>query len=121
MVDKAFAEKFAAEWISAWNSRDLDRILSHYAEDFEMHSPMIAQVAGEPSGRLQGKEKVRFCWEKALELAPGLKFDLITVLLGVESITLYYYSKGARGRVAAEVLHFGHDGKVVKAFAHYAA
>jgi ketosteroid isomerase-like protein len=49
MLDKAFAENFAAEWIAAWNSHDLDRVLSHYAGDFEMSSPIIAQIAGEPS------------------------------------------------------------------------
>lgn len=119
MIDKAFAEQLASEWISSWNSRDLDRILSHYADDFEMTSPLIVQVMGEPSGSLKGKDKVRACWEKALTFAPNLKFDLISVLTGVESITLYYYSKGAKGRVAAEVLHFGPDGKITKAFAHY--
>lgn len=119
MIDKDFAKKFAAEWIDSWNSHDLARISAHYDDDFEMISPLIVQVVGEPSGRLKGKEKVRDYWEKALKLVPNLKFDLISVLTGVESITLYYYSKGTKGRVAAEVLHFGPDGKVVKAFAHY--
>lgn len=119
MIDKAFAETFAAEWISAWNSHDLERIVSPYADELEMTSPLVAQIAGEPSGKLKGKEQVRAYWAKALQLAPNLSFDLITVLGGVESITLYYYSKGAKGRIAAEVLHFGPDGKVVKTFAHY--
>ncbi len=119
MIDKDFAQKFAAEWIASWNSHDLGRILSHYADDVEMTSPLVIQVAGEPSGRLKGKKDVGAYWEKALKLVPNLKFDLISVLTGVESVTLYYYSKGTKGRVAAEVLHFGSDGKVVKAFAHY--
>lgn len=119
MIDKAFAETFASKWISAWNSHDLDRIVSHYADDLEMASPLVLTIAGEPSGRLKGKEKVRAYWAKALQLAPNLAFDLITVLGGVESITLYYYSRGTKGRIAAEVLHFGPDGKVAKAFAHY--
>jgi hypothetical protein len=29
VVDAAFAARFAAEWIEAWNSHDLDRVLSH--------------------------------------------------------------------------------------------
>jgi ketosteroid isomerase-like protein len=56
MIDKTFAEHFAHEWIAAWNSHDLQRILSHYAEDFEMASPFIVQVAGEPSGRCITKD-----------------------------------------------------------------
>ena len=118
MIDTEFAEHFATAWIEAWNSRNLEQILAHYADDFEMNSPVIIQIAGEPSGTLVGKEAVGTYWAKALALIPDLRFELITTLAGVNSITLYY--KGARGRLAAEVFHFGPDGKVAKAFAHYA-
>jgi hypothetical protein len=117
-MDKTFAENFAADWIAAWNAHDLERILSHYADDFEMSSPVIVQVAGEPSGTLRGKDAVGAYWEKALGLIPDLQFELLSVLAGVNSITLYY--KGARGRLAAEVFHFGPGNRVVRAFAHYA-
>jgi hypothetical protein len=42
---------------------------------------------------------------------------LICVLAGVHSVVLYY--KGARGRMAAEVFHFGAGRKILQAFAHY--
>ena len=116
MLDKAFADHFAAGWIDAWNTHDLDRVLSHYTDDFEMSSPVIIKVAGEPSGTLQGKEAVGSYWAKALQLIPDLHFELITPLVGVNSITLYY--KSARG-LAAEVFHFNQDGKVTRAYAHY--
>jgi hypothetical protein len=119
MIDQAFAEHFAADWVEAWNAHDLERILAHYGDDFEMSSPVIVQVAGEPSGTLRGKLAVGAYWRKALQLIPDLRFELLSVLVGVGSITLYY--KGARGRLAAEVFHFGPDRKVVKAFAHYAS
>ena len=118
MLDRAFAEHFAADWVAAWNAHDLDRILAHYADDFEMTSPVIVQIAGEPSVTLCGKQAVGAYWQKALQLIPDLQFELISLLVGVASITLYY--KGARGRLAAEIFHFGPDRKVVKAFAHYA-
>lgn len=117
-MDKAFAERFAADWIDSWNAHDLGRILAHYTEDFEMCSPVIIQIAGEPTGTLRGKAAVGAYWKRALELIPDLKFELLSVLVGVSSVTLYY--KGARGRLAAEVFHFGPDQKVVRAFAHYA-
>lgn len=118
MIDKKFAEHFAQEWIDSWNSHDLSHILSHYADDFEMSSPVIVAIAGEPSGILKGKEKVATYWAKALQLLPDLPFELMSILIEVNSITLYY--RGARRRLAAEVFHFGPDEKVVKAFAHYA-
>lgn len=119
MIAQEFAEDFAREWIDAWNSHDLSRVLSHYADNFEMSSPIIVTIAGEPSGTLKGKDKVGAYWAKALQLIPDLRFELISTLVGVNSITLYY--KGARGRLAAEVFHFGPDQKVVKAYAHYTA
>lgn len=39
---KEFAQQFAKEWVQAWNNHDIEAILSHYTEDFEIESP-IAQ------------------------------------------------------------------------------
>lgn len=117
MLTKDFADHFAAEWIAAWNAHDLPRILSHYTDDFEMSSPYIAQLLGEPSGTLKGKAAVGEYWRRALERAPALKFELVSTLVGVDSLVLYY--KGARG-MAAEVFFFDEAGKVVRACANYA-
>lgn len=117
MIDENFAKSFAAEWITAWNAQDLDEILSHYDEDFEMSSPVIVQLQAEPTGTLRGKPAVRAYWSKALQLIPDLQFELISILVGIQSITLYY--KGARDRMSAEVFFFNADWKVTKAFAHY--
>lgn len=118
-MDNFFAEHFASDWIDAWNSHDLQRVLSHYTDDFEMSSPKIIQLADEASGTLRGKAAVGAYWAKALQLIPDLHFELIATLVGVNSITLYY--QGAQGRLAAEVFHFNQEQKVTKAFAHYVA
>lgn len=116
MITQEFAEHFAREWIESWNTHDLERILSHYTDDFEMSSPFITKIADEASGTLKGKDKVGAYWAKALQLNPSLHFELITILLGVNSITLYY--KGTRG-FSAEVFHITPEGMVEKAYAHY--
>jgi len=112
-----FAERFAKEWVDAWNAHDLDRVLSRYEDDFEMSSPIIRNLVGEISGTLKGKPAIRAYWAKALAAQPTLRFELLTVLTGVNSVTVYY--KGHRG-LAAEVFQFGTTGKVSKASAHYA-
>jgi len=117
-MDRDFVEHFARDWIEAWNAHDLDRILTHYTEDFVMHSPYIRQLAGVAEGHLQGKQAVGDYWCKALERMPDLRFELICALAGVSSITLHY--RGAGGRLAAEVFHFTPDGLVHTAYAHYA-
>jgi ketosteroid isomerase-like protein len=116
-MEKGLAERFAKEWVAAWNSHDLDRILAHYDDDFEMSSPIITTLVGESSGRLRGKKAVGAYWAKALQSIPDLRFELLAALAGVNSVTVYY--RGHR-RLSAKVLQFGPSGKVSKAFAHYA-
>jgi len=118
MIENEFAENFAKEWIASWNSHDLDRILSHYSDDFEMRSPVVVQVTGEPSGALKGKQAVGDYWAGALRMVPDLRFELVSIYMGVDSITLNY--KGARGSNVSETFHFGPQNKVVRAYAHYA-
>lgn len=117
MLSDDFAKQFATDWVSAWNAHDLDAILSHYVDDFEMTSPVMVQMNVSQTGHLQGKHAIRAYWQKALQLIPDLQFELISVLKGVQSITLYY--RGARGRLAAEVFFFNSAGKVTHALAHY--
>ena len=118
MISHEFAAHFAADWIAAWNSHDLQRVLSHYRDDFEMSSPYIARIAGEPSGTLKGKAAVGTYWAKALKRMPELRFELVDTLPGVDSVVIYY--RGSGGGMAAEVFLFDARGKVFKAFAHYA-
>lgn len=117
MLTREFADHFASDWIDTWNSHDLDRILAHYTDDFEMSSAYIAQIANEPSGKLKGKIAVGAYWRAALDRTPTLKFEHFSTLLGIDSIVIYY--KGARG-MAAEVFFFNEEQKVWKACAHYA-
>ncbi len=117
ILNADFAFSFAHSWIEGWNQRDIDAVLSHYADDFELASPLIPSIVGESSGILQGKADVRAYWNKGLAQIPDLHFELKEVLTGVDSITLYY--RGHRGMVT-EVLWFDGTGKVKKAWACYA-
>ena len=116
-ISAAFAKEFAADWVSGWNSHDLGRILGHYSEDFEMRSPSIITVAGEASGVLKGKTKVAAYWAKALKGAPDLKFDLIDVFAGAQSISVHYTRNGTREVI--EVMEFEVGCKVVRAGANW--
>lgn len=117
VIRSDFALKFARSWIEAWNHHDLDAVLNHYADDVEFASPLIASIAGEASGMLVGKTNVKAYWQKALQQISDLHFDLREVLIGVDSITLYY--QGPKG-MATELLLFDHTKKVKKAWACYA-
>ena len=116
ILNADFALSFAHSWIEGWNQHDIDAVLSHYVDDFELTSPLIVSIAGESSGVLQGKEDVRAYWKKGLAQIPDLHFELKEVLTGVDSLTLYY--RGHQGMVT-EVLWFDGTEKVRKAWVCY--
>jgi ketosteroid isomerase-like protein len=112
MLSESGAREFAAEWIAAWNAHDLERILGHYTDDFEMQSPFILTTMGVTTGSLKGKAAVRPYWQRALAAQPLLRFELRDILVGVDTIALYYLST-TRNRMVAEVLRFNAEGRVV--------
>ncbi|MCT3943750.1 nuclear transport factor 2 family protein [Elizabethkingia anophelis] len=111
------AQQFAKTWIEAWNSHDMNAILSHYSEDIEITTPMIKMALGEGDGSLKGKEAVADYWRRALDKMPDLHFELYDVTEGVGSVALYY--KSVMDKKAVEVMFFNEEGKVNKMFTHY--
>jgi hypothetical protein len=118
MIDRDWADSFAREWINAWNAHDLDRIFSHYSDDFEMTSPLIVQRRGVPSGRLKGKDAIRPYWHQGLTASPSLRFELIGVMIGVNSLAILYRNVTA-GRSVIERLEFDDHRRAVRAEALY--
>ena len=116
-IGRDHALQFARQWIEAWNAHDLDAVLAHYSDDFEMSSPFIAAFTGEPSGRLKGKAQVRAYWRKALDRIPDLRFELLGAFAGAGSVAVHY--EAVLGKRAVEVFLLDDDGKVRQAFAHY--
>jgi ketosteroid isomerase-like protein len=112
MITVAWAQEFAEEWIAAWNSHDLERILAHYRDDFEMWSPLIIQTMGVPSGMLKGKDAIRPYWQIGLAGKSPLHFRLQDVLVGVDTVAIYYHS-ASRNRMVAEILRFDDQRRVI--------
>jgi hypothetical protein len=118
MLTQEFANQFAQDWIAAWNAHDLERILSHYRDDFEMTSPFILAVTPNTTGALKGKGQVREYWSKALARLPDLKFETVQVTFSVNSIALYYKNV-TRDRRVIEWFLFDDVGKCIQSIAHY--
>lgn len=106
-----------AQWIEDWNRHDLEAILSHYADSIEFTSPFIVKLLGNPTGTIQGKLALRNYFERGLAAYPQLKFELITVLAGVNSLVVHYHS--VNQLQAAEFMTFDQAGLVSHAKAHY--
>lgn len=104
---------FAREWESAWNSHDLDRILSHYSDDVCFRSLKAVALVG--AGELHGTEALRDYWGRALEKQPDLKFEVLHVFKGHQMMVITYLNH--RGARAAETLLFDENGQVTQASA----
>lgn len=111
------AEQLAVAWMDAWNGHDLDRILSHYADDVEFTSPFVRRVLGSEEATLRGVEALRDYFGRALTAFPELRFELYQVLVGANSVVLYYRS--VRDLFAAETMELDGEGKVRRVLAHY--
>ena len=106
-------EGFAKGWIQAWNQRDLEAVLSHYAEDVEFQSPLVVKLLGETSGIVRGKQNLREYFRKALAAFPGdIELELLGVYQGVNSLLVHFQAKG---RKAVEVMELNEEGKARRA------
>ncbi len=120
IIDSAFARVFAAEWIAAWNSGDLERIFSQYADDFEMRSPLIVERGFAASGVLRGKHAIRPYWSAGIAGAqPPLRFELIDAYAGVDTIAIHSRSVGRK--VGIEILELDGERRIIRGGACHGA
>lgn len=118
LVTNEFARQFAKEWIENWNAHDIEKVLSHYTDDFIIESPTALQRLPETNGIVKNKGSVREYWISALQAIPNLKFELLDVFLGVNSLSICYKSC-ASGQNVVEVMLFNQDLKIYKTLALY--
>jgi hypothetical protein len=115
-MDKDEAWSLANHWIAAWNAHDLDLILTHYADEIELVSPVAAQLLEGSDGKVSGKGALRAYFQRGLEAYPNLNFQLENVFWGVSSVVLCY--KNQKGTLSAEFMELA-EGKVVRVVANY--
>ncbi len=121
--DAALAEvdqqAFAAEWVDAWNSKDLERVLAHYAEGVVLTSALAARIVPESNGTIRGKAALRAYWTEALAKSGALHFALEDVLSSAGAMTIVY--RNHRSERVSETLVFDGEGLVSRAIVAYRA
>jgi uncharacterized protein (TIGR02246 family) len=105
------------EWIAAWNSHDLERVLALYTDDAEMTSDKIQALGFAASGTLRGKDRLRAYWGKALGMLPNLRFDLIDTYVSPDSVVVFYQNE--RGAQICEYLRLDAKGKIRQGSANH--
>jgi len=117
MADVMDVDALAREWIAAWNAHDLERVLSHYAPDIELTSPVAAERVPGSGGYIRGEAALRAYWEPALAANPDLHFELEAVLTAVDGCTILY--RNHRDQLVAESLYWNDAGLVTRAAVAY--
>src|SRR5690242_11177410 len=113
-----FARQFAQDWVAAWNSHELERIMSHYDDEVALTSPVALNLLKADNGVIRGKAALRDYFTRGLQAYPQLRFDLLDVLWGVETIVLYY-ANNVRGSKTAEVMQMSPGGRIWRVWANY--
>ena len=65
-------EALGRDWVAAWNARDIDRMLTLYADECEMSSVVAIRLGATTDGVVRGKEALRRYWAHALTLITDL-------------------------------------------------
>jgi catechol 2,3-dioxygenase-like lactoylglutathione lyase family enzyme/ketosteroid isomerase-like protein len=108
----------AHAWCDAWNRRDLDDVMAHYATDVVFTSPTVVERWGHADGTLRGAQQLREHFARGIE-APNLRFTLQDVLLGVGEATVLY--RRETGALVADANTYDVHGHIVRAVATYGA
>jgi ketosteroid isomerase-like protein len=110
------ARKAAQDWCGAWNRRDLEAIMDHYSDDVEFSSPTVIKRWGIADGWLRGKAKVRENFAIGVK-ASNLRFELVDVLLGVNSMCVVYRRES--GALITDLVELDENGKGRRVIACY--
>ena len=117
MLTESQVRQFADDWLRAWNSHDLDAIMSHYATEIVLTSPAAASLLNDPTGTVMGELALRNYFKRGLEAYPNLAFELLDVMWGLSSVVLYY--KNQNGTTTGEFMQLDANLKVTKVVANY--
>jgi hypothetical protein len=113
---------FAETWIAAWNRRDVEAVLEHFAEDAQFVSPVARNVVGRPV--LRNKNELTDYWRGALDRISILEFKLDHASWDErrrELNVVYDANLNGERKRACEIMQFDVAGRQIRGEALYGA
>jgi steroid delta-isomerase len=113
---------FAEAWIAAWNRRDVDAVLAHFAEDAQFESPIARGVAGR--SLLRNKSEIGQYWRTGLDRITELRFELDHAAWDEkrrELNVVYLATLNGERKRACEIMQFDASGRQIRGDALYGA
>jgi ketosteroid isomerase-like protein len=121
-MNRAEAQEFAANWIRAWNRKDVDAVLSHYVENAKFVSPKAAAFVG--NAIVDGKIALAQYWHTAAKKIETIEFKLDHIVWdsAANELVVFYEANlnGVRSR-ACERMTFDASGRQLSGEALYGA
>ena len=110
------AKTKAQNWVDAWNKRDLDAVMMHYAEDVSVCSPLVKRRLQKQVGWLHGKSALRDYFAVGMG-NPELQFTIKSVHDGVQSMSMVYAREN--GIKVVDTMELNADGLTTRMVACY--
>jgi limonene-1,2-epoxide hydrolase len=80
----------AHSWFEAFNSHNLEKLLSLYDDDAEHYSPKLKIRFPETNGLVSGKSELRNWWQDAFEKIPTLHYKVTSLTSNSDRVFMEY-------------------------------
>lgn len=107
-------QNIAFRWIEAFNTKQLDKLLSLYDDEARHFSPKLKIRQPETNGLVIGKQAMHAWWQDAFDRLPSLHYKLTSLTANSDRIFMEYTRQvhGEPDINVAEVLEV-RDGKII--------
>jgi len=104
-------QSIAYKWFDAFNSHNLEQLLSLYDDEAQHFSPKLKIRKPETNGLVIGKEAMREWWQDAFDRLPSLKYRVTSLTANHDRIFMEYVRtvNGEEDMLVAEVLEVKDD------------
>ncbi|PWA06828.1 nuclear transport factor 2 family protein [Flavobacterium psychrotolerans] len=99
-------QSIAFKWFDAFNSHNLEQLLSLYDGDAEHFSPKLKIKKPETNGLIKGKKALHDWWQDAFEQFPSLHYKVTSLTANSDRVFMEYVRSvaGEEDTLVAEVL-----------------
>ena len=121
-ISDSFAKGHIERWINAWNTKDLETVLSMFADNIEFYSPKIKSITPEFNlGKVNNKQDLKHYWSTALDKITSLHFTPKEYYIKGDALVLEYIATFDEKStfLSIEKFEFDEDNLIGKASAFY--
>lgn len=114
-------EEIANRWFECFNTKQLDELISLYAENARHFSPKLKLRKPETGGWIEGQSALKAWWADAFQRLPSLRYEVKTLTANEQRIFMEYRRtvQGEEDMMIAEVLEI-REGKIQSSRVYHA-